>query len=160
MVLQGEQRGLDGLVLGAESRQRTVHLVPVHHRPGGSSDAHRSPLALASFPRACPMRPGNGSTVQLSSRISPVVRFGARLPFVRPSVRAAPAVRPLSVSVVRIRWRYSYPAPAIVINGFPALSARRPRDVPAAGPAAHRYVGEGGLDGSGSSPSVAESHVS
>lgn len=35
VVLEGEEGGLDRLVLRAEPRQRTVHLVPVHHRPGG-----------------------------------------------------------------------------------------------------------------------------
>ncbi|GAA3852876.1 hypothetical protein GCM10022207_14610 [Streptomyces lannensis] len=60
MVLQGEERGLYGLVLRAEPRQRTVHLVPVQHRPGGSRDAHRSPLVLS-----CPVRVSGAPGVTL-----------------------------------------------------------------------------------------------
>ncbi len=52
VVLEGEQRGLDRLVLRAEAGQRAIHLVPVHRPPrdlragpgGRFRDAHRSPL--------------------------------------------------------------------------------------------------------------------
>ncbi|QSY47549.1 hypothetical protein J3S04_19855 [Streptomyces griseocarneus] len=48
MVLEGQQRGLHGLVLRAESRQRTVHLLAAQGRPGGPRDRHRSPLLCAA----------------------------------------------------------------------------------------------------------------
>lgn len=35
MVLEREERGLDGLVLRTEPGQRTVRLLPVHDRAGG-----------------------------------------------------------------------------------------------------------------------------
>ncbi len=43
VVLKGEQGGLDRLVLGAEPRQGTVHLLPAQHFPAGIR-GHRSPL--------------------------------------------------------------------------------------------------------------------
>ncbi len=95
VVLEGEERGLYRLVLRAEPRQRTVHLVPVHHRPGGSRDAHRSPLA-AVVPVGGSVRP----VLQVLRRYSGAggSDFFASLPSVADSHLSYDACQPFAVS--------------------------------------------------------------